>query len=69
MAPEEIEVSFEKEGTLDSGLPIEEITSQAPSLSQERLEKERLLTEALETYDAQFFKQFSFSGKDSLKLS
>ena len=33
------------------------------------MEKERIIKEAIETYDINFFKQFSFSGADSSKLA
>jgi len=42
---------------------------QGKSLSQEQLESQRVLADALKTYDIKFFKQFAFSGRDSLKLS
>jgi len=61
-AAEEIKVDFEnKTGSLESGLPSEQVEDVAEivlnkSLSQEILEKDRVLQEALQTYNIAFFK-------------
>ena len=39
------------------------------SSALETFEKDRIIEEAIKKYDIEFFKQFSFSGKDALKLS
>jgi len=38
-------------------------------LALEKIGQERFLKEALQKFDLEFFKKFSFNGKDGLKLS
>lgn len=51
----------------DEAVPLE--TESTKSLALETVEKDRMIEEAIKKYDIEFFKQFSFSGKDALKLS
>ena len=68
----DLEIGFDKAGTLESGLNLNEhfgTLDAATAMSQNELEEQRLISEAIATYDLDFFKQFSFSGKDSDTLA
>jgi hypothetical protein len=69
----QIEIDFEKANPLESGIEIESsfLVGQgaAEALSAEEQLQGRLVKEAIATFDLAFFQQFSFGGKDSMKLA
>ena len=56
MGLESIDIGFDKTGTLESGLNLEEyLEPAAQQISQKRLESDKLISDAIATYDLDFF--------------